>query len=385
MQLKRNFHPVGHGAFYTERIEGSDGSTFTVVFDCGRFETAKTGWSYYRYKAWIDNYINTSSGLRSGEDIDILFISHFHTDHIIGVDYLLKNYNVKKVVLPVISPILILDAFVGFRRRQPGFNYVTNFLENCLSGDLSQKVNYVDVSEKSETMEMSISDFLKSQDSATIKDSISILIERWYYKPFYRVDAQKEIQISNKISQKFPDVLDNKGIIDNQKLIDKFKSVGPKPFKKIYEDVFGEKKHNSYSLTLFSGTQCKEVCRRKCHISTCDINSIEDVANSIFCVVNCLYMGDYEALNSGLNALKNYYFEEWSKIGLFQVPHHGSEHNSDTHLYCDRERICVISADSNDKYNHPDQPVLDAINQCNSIPIIVSELPKTKQEFIIHF
>lgn len=81
MQLKRTFHPVGHGAFYTERIEGSDGSTFTVVFDCGRFETAKTGWSYYKYKAWIDNYINTSSGLRSGEDIDILFISHFHTDH----------------------------------------------------------------------------------------------------------------------------------------------------------------------------------------------------------------------------------------------------------------------------------------------------------------
>ena len=42
MILKRTFHPVGHGAFYTEQFysDVTNQQCFTVVFDCGRFEAA---------------------------------------------------------------------------------------------------------------------------------------------------------------------------------------------------------------------------------------------------------------------------------------------------------------------------------------------------------
>ena len=138
-------------------------------------------------------------------------------------------------------------------------------------------------------------------------------------------------------------------------------------------------------MTLFSGISCDKVCHKKCHIKIIGPNmNLIEMENSQLCRVNCLYMGDYIALGNGLHRVKRFYKPEWNYIGILQVPHHGSEQNSDDKLYSDRERICIISADSTDKYNHPDQPVLDAISRNNSVPILVSELPKTKQQFTIN-
>ena len=96
-------------------------------------------------------------------------------------------------------------------------------------------------------------------------------------------------------------------------------------------------------------------------------------------------MGDYEALGAGLCDMKSFYRKIWNNIGLLQVPHHGSEHNSDENLYEDKERLCVVSCDSHDKYNHPDPSVLSAISGKSSIPLIVTEQNMTKQEFTINF
>lgn len=37
--MERIFHPIGHGAFYTERFyeDGNDDPLFTAVYDCGSF------------------------------------------------------------------------------------------------------------------------------------------------------------------------------------------------------------------------------------------------------------------------------------------------------------------------------------------------------------
>ena len=64
----RTFHPVGQGAFYSERH-----NDFNIVYDCG------TEWKN-RGKKVIDKTIQSSF---SKEDvIDILFISHFDYDHV---------------------------------------------------------------------------------------------------------------------------------------------------------------------------------------------------------------------------------------------------------------------------------------------------------------
>ena len=66
------------------------------------------------------------------------------------------------------------------------------------------------------------------------------------------------------------------------------------------------------------------------------------------------------------------------------TPYEQQEAFSDESIYEDRERLCVISCDSHDKYNHPDPSVLSAIKGKSSIPLIVTEQTMTKQEFTIN-
>ena len=95
-------------------------------------------------------------------------------------------------------------------------------------------------------------------------------------------------------------------------------------------------------------------------------------------------MGDYEAKNS-FDALKDYYDEYWGKIGIIQVPHHGSENNLNKELYYNPNKVAIISAGDDDKYKHPDESVLNTIQVSGSIPIIVTEREKTKQIFTFQF
>lgn len=130
--------------------------------------------------------------------------------------------------------------------------------------------------------------------------------------------------------------------------------------------------HNSYSMPVYSGLDCKPQCHKGCH------KQCEFVA---FCHINCLYMGDYDAKSrTNYDNLKDYFKNYWDRIGLIQVPHHGSEHNSDNKLY-EPNKLCIISSGRNDRYDHPDQATIDAIMKAGSIHMIVTEEKKTKQLF----
>ena len=94
MELERIFHPIGHGAFYTERITTKD-RTINIVYDCGTKNSQKI------LHSCIDNTFNDDS------EIDVLFISHFHVDHISGIGYLRDRCNkkIKTIVLPYMDKI----------------------------------------------------------------------------------------------------------------------------------------------------------------------------------------------------------------------------------------------------------------------------------------
>ena len=101
------------------------------------------------------------------------------------------------------------------------------------------------------------------------------------------------------------------------------------------------------------------------------------------CLTNCLYTGDFEAKNKFIELKK--VFDtlgiDYSKIGILQVPHHGSKHNMDADMY-KSGKICIISADSGDE-KHPDMLVIQEIQLNNSIPIVVSENESFIQRFLI--
>lgn len=393
MRLVRTFHPVGHGAFYTERFyDEHNQNVANIVFDCGRFEAAKEHWSSQLYKSWIEDYVKNRSGLASCDEIDILFISHFHTDHINGIDYLLRNYTVKKVVLPAIDTLTVFESIVYTDFIGGDVDLVLSFFENFLEGDDKNKVISVDIQDvfktgdvsESELQEVSVSDVKTPITTAMALIVGAINRTRWKYIPYYRVDASKKTQLEKELLNSFPQSFTN-GSIDASGILNTIKTKGVKVFKGVYEKVFGASKHNSYSMTLFSGLSCGKRCFDDCHLkSSCLFSEEDNVKNSQYCSVNCLYMGDYVALGTGLCDARSFYGKIWNNVGLLQVPHHASEHNSNEKLYEDRERLCIISCDSHDKYDHPDANVLSAIRDKSSIPLIVTEQSMTKQEFIIN-
>ena len=88
MRLVRTFHPVGHGAFYTERFyeDNNPQPIFTAIFDCGCFEAAKLGTTMQFFQNQIENELQQTFNV--GDRIDALFVSHFHTDHITVIDWM---------------------------------------------------------------------------------------------------------------------------------------------------------------------------------------------------------------------------------------------------------------------------------------------------------
>ncbi len=81
MRHTRTFYPVGHGAFFVEALDYEGYSPFITVYDCG--DSAKG--------TLVQNYAEKALGRKEDENraiIDVLFISHFDSDHINGLKHL---------------------------------------------------------------------------------------------------------------------------------------------------------------------------------------------------------------------------------------------------------------------------------------------------------
>ena len=89
MKVKFEFHKVGQGLFYTGKI-----GEFNFVYDCGS-----------ERKNPLLDAIRSYEGNFHKEGMDMLIISHFHRDHVSGLDYLLQNIGVADVIIPYFTPL----------------------------------------------------------------------------------------------------------------------------------------------------------------------------------------------------------------------------------------------------------------------------------------
>ena len=83
-------HAVGHGGFHTGRMFADD-KVFSWVFDCGARRTHK-----------FDKYLRTWTS-HHHQPIDWLFISHFDTDHVSGLNELMSRTVVQDVMIPYVN------------------------------------------------------------------------------------------------------------------------------------------------------------------------------------------------------------------------------------------------------------------------------------------
>lgn len=114
------YHNVGQGLFYSGEINRLFCSRniikFRFIYDCGSENIRLINTSIRKFRRTTND-----------NKIDLLIISHLHSDHVSGLDELFNNFIIKKVVLPYLFPVERL--LVALRRiNMPAWYY--NFLSD---------------------------------------------------------------------------------------------------------------------------------------------------------------------------------------------------------------------------------------------------------------
>ncbi|MBV7378816.1 MBL fold metallo-hydrolase [Maritimibacter dapengensis] len=112
--IRRQQRAVGQGFFHTAELEAEDGRKFRYVYDCGAMKKYET-----QRNARIDEYL---TAVGANAELDVLFISHIHFDHISGLERLLNKTNglkVDTIVMPLINVVDRLFAYAQAANEDP--------------------------------------------------------------------------------------------------------------------------------------------------------------------------------------------------------------------------------------------------------------------------
>lgn len=341
LKIVRTIHPVGQGAFYSETfISEGFGHLLSVVYDCG----SSTG------KKIIEPMIEKL------ECFGLLFISHFHNDHINMVEKLLDKNDAALVVIPGVNHCrFLVDLISNFLHTGSASTSSILFMLRCIAALKTPKSSdgfflQGDLSSKCCTPK----GIIALAPSFTL--NIASPSYKWCYDACYNeYNTSKETELIKKLATiipslkellKNPDEYRDPVWYQEHLLVElsELKEAGLSQIKKVYSEVFGEKKHNSYSMLVHSHS----------------LNG--DVANS-----DCLYTGDIEIANqvkATIQGINPHYI---------QVPHHGSEENHDRAAY-HRRQVAFISVDTSNTYGHPGVKVLmDLLQICPYIHVVTEQ------------
>lgn len=356
MNITRTFHPVGHGAFYSERhtYTRKRKDDFIIVYDCGTKSAQK-----YCTNA-IDNEFNCD------DTIDILFISHLDEDHISQIKYLNSIAQIKSIILPLLYPDCI--------------NFVSSFLINTIGKHL--KIIFVKPTEESDDDEQDI--FIDRLDNIDVISSgrqIKVTnLNDWVFIP-YNADMPK-----NRSDLKNTSGIDfEKLCSDSKYAIEKIDDRGV--LKKAYENLRKSKSQTSNinynSLLLYSGPINNDKYYRRYPIYYPLYRPFVALNNC----AGCIYNGDSDLHCTNI---KSVYKHVWDNVGTIQIPHHGSVKNFDSlqlkpMCACPMSIAEIILEKTTSfpclvpikKTKHPDPKVVIGIYNSKCIPVYVTRCVST--------
>ena len=369
IKMQRTFYPVGQGGFYSESFK-TENNNFNVVYDCGSLSKG------------VDKVVSNS--FDKNEDVDILFISHFDSDHVNKID-ILKNSvgKIKTVIMPLLSEEDKNFSLVVYKELGNEYKNSLDILNNPKEFFGSEtKIIWVRevVESRDEESSQEINDIAEIEDGAEIKSGENINFSLkgqkfWIYKPY---NYKNKIRC-NELIKKFRE---NNISIKDLKDVD-YVSNHIKEIRKCYKEVEGGINQNS--LVLYSNLikdKYSAACIDYIYMGK-DLNFYSFWHDYFYFLKNrfdlgCIYTGDVY-LKTIVDDFKNkikgckYYLP----VNTIQVPHHGSKNGFDINFFNDfserrRRIISPISFGLSNSYGHPSSMVIKQLTLEHHLPVYVT-------------
>ena len=379
MKVIRTFHPVGQGAFYSERFyeDGRHEAKYNIVYDCG------TSWgSIVKAKKVVTQAFNKE------DVIDYLFISHLDYDHISLVLTLINQVRyVRRIVLPLVQ-IDDIDAGIALNRISNHddtvefLQMISDFVHGVGDNRLAQNDTMFFFVGENEEKGLPNAQLWGNGESKYVDRELE-----WELIPYnIKLQDRKEelIMELNKLlhDDKLMKKLDEysstlpssgAGLYDQLKEPEFVKKViASKELKNAiklaYEKVTGGV--NANSLLLYSGPASLDSGYKVRYCS--DYGAFFRYRRP-----GCLYTGDANCeLPEWMTQQK--FNRVWESIGTIQLPHHGSLASFDIDANpINRFYVFPVSCGNTNSYGHPSGKVLAYLMANNCMPRIVTESEST--------
>ena len=314
----RNFYDVGDALFIVETVDDK-----YFVYDCGA-ESNSIAKDKIRFAFPHEK-----------QTIEAVFISHYDTDHINGIHFLLNHCQIRLLILPLYTEFAMFLLYSELKEKgnasEDDFNFVfdtENYIRERSPETILFYVDRNDVEDRNifippitfEQLLSSNKNILTSDNilNSGIKIHVRKGLDWVFIMRNIRTMSKSE---ENEFEAKFSDLYkiakvsegDIKGLWKSQELC--VDAVGCKKHNKIKRAIrtFVENLKgfdiNALSLTVYSGPYETNIEGR----------------------VGCLYTGDYNT-KKYFDFLRNDYCKVWKYIGIIQIPHHGSLHNYNDRL-----------------------------------------------------
>ncbi|OTQ78246.1 hypothetical protein B6D23_09370 [Gilliamella sp. N-W3] len=434
ISLKRVFHPVGQGAFYSEQIY-SGNNVFEMVFDCGNAPEHNEE-STIKADSKLSKYFKCRTQNNDWK-IDLLFISHFHADHISFLIKYRRKYQVKNLIIPLLTPQEINLLLLGVALKEYQIDIkayhelLTNpekfFGEDChiikINSDKSNESNLLKTFNPIFKLQYTDNKLIiyHPDPQSHYYFPIWLYIPYDFIKYFCRLDYNRKISTfftkTKLTSELLMDVKDITEILKHiekklknieKKLKNKNKNknkiINIKPLNYLKAQYMKFNRDlNKICLGVFSGPVPFHLYS---YLRNLDLKEY----NKIFKEQSCLYTGDipfnatkeincveeirkliiksYASLSKLYSESEDYDFEnnfDWH-IGTLQIPHHGSGSNYSDDFFKLKFINAVICFGSNNGYDHPDEILKEKLLDKEKIIKEVSDYYKTKfkQKFEIN-
>ena len=323
--VKRTFHPVGQGAFFTEQFYSDDVTTllYNVVYDCG----SKSPGIKTQMERSIRNVFHDK------KKIDVLFLSHFDDDHINFVKTLKDKGYLSGT--RIIIPMLAEEEWLGIEPYVSNYHYILSLNDSTQGRTRVIKVRFFD-EEVGERRRPIVIDDIEGDtisSGSLLQPNLPVQDVVWYYAPF-------NVQFNELIAE-FREKLRNERL-DYRRLTDKDYVLGNiSKLKQIYRNLgknpSGGTAINLNSLLVMSYPKDAEKC--------CFVDSIRMSGyywehwmyhHNWSYPGSCLYTGDTSANEAfvwqRIEKIIDQCLGKDSTLALLQIPHHGSKNSYDDKL-----------------------------------------------------